>query len=95
MYKTEQPTFLSPSNLPIVPDEQTTQTSAYSPWFGRPVALRVAAGELQTMLHCTVIGESASAVRIRIADVWDLDIFKDMVLAVEALPPKFGIFPGY
>jgi hypothetical protein len=95
MYKTGQPTIHALCNLPAMPDEQTTHSGAYSVWFGRPVALRVAAGEVQTILHCIVIGESAAAVRIRIADVWDLDIFKDMVLAVEALPSKFASFPGH
>ena len=34
-------------------------------------------------LHCIVIGESDAAIRVRIADVWDVDILKEMILAVD------------
>ena len=49
--------------------------------------MRVAAGEVQAALHCTVIGESDAAVRIGIAGQWEVDIYKEMVLAVEAVGP--------
>jgi hypothetical protein len=53
-----------------------------------PVVLRVATGELQTTLHFTVIGESDATVRIRIAGKLDVDICKELVLAVEAVQPE-------
>jgi hypothetical protein len=53
------------------------------------VALSVAAGEVQTTLHCAIIGESDAVVRIRIAGIWDVDIYKEMVLAVEAARPAY------
>jgi hypothetical protein len=65
------------------PAQSTSLSSAYSPWLGRPVALRVSAGELQTTLCCIVIGESEAAVRVRIGGIWDVDIYKEMVLSVE------------
>ena len=65
------------------PAQSTSLSSAYSPWLGRPVALRVSAGELQTKLCCIVIGESEAAVRVRIGGIWDVDIYKEMVLSVE------------
>jgi hypothetical protein len=70
-----------------MPDQQARLSGAYSTWLGRPVILRVATGELQTTLHCTVIGESDAAVRIRIAGKLDVDICKELVLAVEAVQP--------
>lgn len=65
--------------------QSTTLSSAYSPWLGRPVALRVAAGESRTTLHCIDMGESDAAVRVRIGGIWDADIYKEMVLSVEGI----------
>jgi hypothetical protein len=73
------------SRIRTMPDEQARLSGAYSTWLGRPVILRVATGELQTTLHCTVIGESDATVRIRIAGKLDVDICKELVLAVEAV----------
>lgn len=70
------------------PDEQARLSGAYSTWLGMPVVLRVATGELQTTLHFTVIGESDATVRIRIAGKLDVDICKELVLAVEAVQPE-------
>ncbi len=58
-------------------------TSAYSVWLGQPVVLRVAAGDLKVPLRGTIIGESNGAVRLRIGEGWDVDIYKAMILAVE------------
>lgn len=51
-----------------------------------PVFLRITAGEVKTTLFCTVIGESEATVRVRIADEWDVEIYKEMVHAVDAFP---------
>jgi hypothetical protein len=76
-----------------MPDEQLlTLSGAYGNWVGRLVALRVAAGDLETLLHCTVIGESDATLRVRISGVWEVDIYKEMVLAVEAVQPGFHPF---
>jgi len=50
---------------------------------GQPVVLRVAAGDLKVPLRGTIIGESNGAVRLRIGEGWDVDIYKAMILAVE------------
>lgn len=55
----------------------------YAIWFGQPVVLQVAAGEMRVPLRGVIVSETADAVRFRIGDGWDVDIFKDMVLAVE------------
>lgn len=49
------------------------------------MALRVAAGESRTTLHCIDMGESDAAVRVRIGGIWDADIYKEMVLSVEGI----------
>ncbi len=57
--------------------------SAYSNWMGQPVVLQVAAGDLKVPLRGTIIGESDVAVRFRVGEGWDVDIYKAMILAVE------------
>ncbi len=58
-------------------------TSAYSVWFGQSVVLQVTAGDLKVPLRGRIIGESDAAVRFRIGEGWDVDIYKAMILAVE------------
>jgi hypothetical protein len=55
----------------------------YAVWMGQAVVLRVATGSVFVPLRGKLISESIDAVRIRIADSWDVDIFKTMVLSVE------------
>jgi hypothetical protein len=47
------------------------------------VVLRVAFGEICVPLPGTLLSESPTALRFRIGDGWDVDIYKSMVLAVE------------
>jgi hypothetical protein len=54
-----------------------------SPWLCQPVVLQVAAGNTRVPLCGVILGESHDAVRFRIGDGWDVDIYKSMVLAVE------------
>ena len=57
--------------------------SAYASWIGQAVILQVAAGDLRVPLRGTIVGESEGAIRFRIGDTWDIDIYKPMILAVE------------
>jgi hypothetical protein len=55
----------------------------YATWLGQPVVLQVAAGDMRVPLRGTIIGETYDALRFRIGDGWDVDIYKAMVMAVE------------
>jgi len=55
----------------------------FEPWLGMRVILRVAFAEICVPLPGTLLSESATALRFRIGDGWDVDIFKSMVLAIE------------
>ena len=55
----------------------------YAVWVGQPVVLRVATGNLRVPLRGRLLSETEDVVRLRIADSWDVDIFKSMVVAVE------------
>ncbi len=57
--------------------------SAYATWLGQPVILQVAAGELRVPLRGVIVGESDAAIRFRVGDGWDIDVYKPMILAVE------------
>jgi hypothetical protein len=61
----------------------TEMQSAYASWVGQAVVLQVAAGDLRVPLRGMIVGESDSAVRFRVGDTWDIDIYKTMILAVE------------
>ena len=57
--------------------------SPFESWLGQTVILQVNAGDLRVSLRGTIVGESDRAIRFRIGECWDIDIFKTMILAVE------------
>ncbi len=56
---------------------------AYATWLGQNVVLQVEAGDMRVPLRGTIVGESPDALRFRIGEGWDVDIYKAMVLAIE------------
>lgn|GEM_PF-790204 len=56
----------------------------YSDWLGRQVVLQIEAGESLVPLHGLVVNESNNALRFRLDGRWEVDIFKEMILRVEA-----------
>lgn len=52
---------------------------------GKPAILSIIAGKTKTDLPCTIIGESDATLRVRLDDEWDVEIYKEMILAVYAL----------
>jgi len=56
--------------------------SAYATWMGQSVVLQVATGDLRVPLRGMIVGESDDALRFRIGEGWDVDIFKGMVLSI-------------
>ena len=61
----------------------------YIAWMGQPVVLRVLAGNIRVPLRGRLIAESSDAVRLRIDESWDVDIFKTMILKVEHDTPVY------
>jgi hypothetical protein len=61
----------------------------YAAWIGQPVILRVVAGTLRVPLRGRLLSETNDALRLRIADSWDVDIFKSMVVGVEHDMPVY------
>ena len=56
---------------------------SYTVWMGQPVILRVVAGNLRVPVRGRLVSETTTVLRLRIADSWDVDIFKSMVVAIE------------
>lgn len=56
---------------------------SYTIWMGQPVILRVVAGNLRVPVRGRLLSETTNVLRLRIADNWDVDIFKSMVVAIE------------
>lgn len=65
-------------------------SKSYSAWVGRQVVLQIETGKSQVPLRGQVINESSIAVRFRLDGCWDVDIFKEMILRVEA--DTYGAF---
>ncbi|HEY2645926.1 MAG TPA: hypothetical protein VGI34_03080 [Candidatus Acidoferrales bacterium] len=64
--------------------ETTTDYSpAYSAWVGRPVVLLVVIRRCHVPMPCQILAESPVDVRVRIQPGWEMDIKKELILAVE------------
>ena len=56
---------------------------SYSAWLGKPVVLLVVIRQCQVPMPCKIVGESAADVRVRIQPGWEMDVQKELILAVE------------
>jgi hypothetical protein len=58
-------------------------SSAYSAWFGKSVVLLVAIRQCHVPMPCSIVGESVADVRVRIKPGWEMNLRKELILAVE------------
>ena len=58
-------------------------SSVYSSWFGKPVVMLFVIRQCHIPMPCQIVGESASDVRVRIQPGWEMNVGKDLILAVE------------
>ncbi len=56
---------------------------AYKTWIGEDVVLQMALGDSLVPLRGKILKDNGETLRMRVGDNWDIDIFKNMVLAVE------------
>ena len=56
----------------------------YSEWFGKPVVLLVLIRQYPVSMACSIVGESVAGLRVRIHPGWEMEIRKELILAVEA-----------
>jgi hypothetical protein len=57
--------------------------SAFKVWVGQSVVLQVALGDIKVPLRGTLLRDGNESVRIRIGEGYDVDIYKEMIMAVE------------
>jgi hypothetical protein len=59
----------------------------YSSWFGKPVVMLVVIRQCHIPMPCQIVGESAADVRVRIQPGWEMNVGKELILAVEEVVP--------
>ena len=55
----------------------------YSAWVGKRVVLVVVIRQCHVPMPCSIVGESAADLRVCIQPGWELEIRKELILAVE------------
>ena len=55
----------------------------YSAWFGKTVVLLVAIRQCRVPMPCSIVGESRTDVRVRLQPGWEMDVRKELILALE------------
>jgi hypothetical protein len=58
-------------------------SSVYSAWLDKPVVLLVVIRQYAVPMACSIVGESVADVRVRIMPGWEMDVRKELILAVE------------
>jgi len=65
---------------------------AYTAWLRKPVVLLVVIRQCHIPVPCSILGESAATLRVRFEPGWEMDLRKELILAVEedaaALNPR-------
>lgn len=56
---------------------------AYSAWLGKPVVLLVVIRQCHVPMPCWIVGESNANVRVRVQPGWEMEVRKELILAVE------------
>jgi hypothetical protein len=55
----------------------------YADWFGKPVVLLVVIRHCHVPMPCSIVGESVADLRVRIQPGWEMNVRKELILAVE------------
>jgi hypothetical protein len=71
--------------IEMIPDKVKVLSSTYSAWFGKPVVLLIAFRQCHVPLPCSIVSESVADVRIRIKLGREMNVRKDLILAVEEM----------
>jgi len=67
----------------IITEGTGKKSPAYSAWLGKSVVLLVAIRQCRVPMPCSIVGESVADVRIRIKPGWEMNLRKELILAVE------------
>jgi hypothetical protein len=56
---------------------------SYSAWVGKPIVMLVIIRDCHVPVQCRIVGESVANVRVRIHPGWEMNVLKELILAVE------------
>jgi hypothetical protein len=71
------------ARINMIAEETKSFPSAYSAWFGKSVVLVVALRQYHVPLLCSIVGESVVDVRVHMSPGLEMDVRKELILAVE------------
>jgi hypothetical protein len=78
--------------IKMITKERDRFSPNYSALFGKPVVLLVVIRQFHVPMPCRIVSESAADVRIRIQSGWEMEVRKELIVAVEedavALPTR-------
>ncbi|HVA96007.1 MAG TPA: hypothetical protein VNI36_14010 [Candidatus Dormibacteraeota bacterium] len=67
----------------MITEGRVNFSPAFSEWFGKPVVLLVVIRQCHVPMPCWIVSESGAAVRVCIRPGWEMDVRKELILAVE------------
>jgi hypothetical protein len=69
--------------IKMIAEKTKNVLPVYSAWFGKSVVLLVVLRQCHVPLLCSIMGESVTEVRISIQPGWEMDVRKELILAIE------------
>ena len=67
----------------MIAKRSNNSSSMYSAWFGKTVVLHIAIRQCCVPVPCSIVGESIAGVRICVSGGWEMDLRKELILAIE------------
>jgi hypothetical protein len=77
--------FQEPTNM--ITEGAKNVSPAYSAWVDKHVVLLIRVRQYFVPMPCSIIGETDDGVRVCIQPGWELEIRKELILAVEEATP--------
>jgi hypothetical protein len=65
------------------PEKTNHVSPAYSCWLGKSVMLLVVIRQCHVPMPCSIVGETLAEVRVRIEPGWEMNVRKELILAVD------------
>lgn len=73
----------------MIPNRPGNVSPIFSAWFGTPILLFVIR-QCRVPIPCHIVGESVSAVRIQLTPGWEINVTKELIIAIEEAPAIVG-----
>jgi hypothetical protein len=67
----------------MMPEGKNESLPIYTTWLGKPVVLLIQIRQGRVPIPCSIIGESDADLRVLLHAGWEMDVRKDLILAIE------------